>query len=72
MPVRRRSAEDVGFYYAANALGRFLGTLLSGLLYQWGGLQACLVGSGLMLSACVLATAALPQRAAALSSGRDS
>ncbi len=67
-----KSAEDVGFYYAANALGRFLGTLLSGLLYQWGGLQACLVGSGLMLSACVLATAALPQRAAALSSGRDS
>jgi hypothetical protein len=67
-----KAAEDVGFYYAANALGRFLGTLLSGLLYQWGGLQACLVGSGLMLSACVLATAALPQRAAALSSGRGS
>ncbi|OYW67047.1 MAG: hypothetical protein B7Z40_08885, partial [Bosea sp. 12-68-7] len=65
-----KSAEDVGFYYAANALGRFAGTLLSGLLYQWGGLQACLVGSGLMLAACVLATAALPQRAATLSSGR--
>ncbi len=65
-----KSAEDVGFYYAANALGRFLGTLLSGLLYQWGGLQACLIGSGLMLTACVIATVALPQRAAALSSGR--
>jgi predicted MFS family arabinose efflux permease len=65
-----KSAEDVGFYYAANALGRFLGTLLSGLLYQWGGLQACLIGSGLMLAACVVATVALPQRAASLSSGR--
>ena len=31
-----KAAEDVGFYYAANALGRFAGTLLSGLLYQWG------------------------------------
>jgi DNA-binding transcriptional ArsR family regulator len=35
-----KAAEDVGFYYAANALGRFFGTLLSGLLYQWGGLRA--------------------------------
>src|SRR5690606_10228935 len=33
-----KAAEDVGFYYAANALGRFFGTLMSGLLYQWGGL----------------------------------
>ena len=29
-----KAAEDVGFYYAANASGRFLGTLLSGLLYS--------------------------------------
>ena len=35
-----KAAEDVGFYYAANALGRFFGTLMSGLLYQWGGLTA--------------------------------
>jgi MFS family permease len=34
-----KAAEDVGFYYAANALGRFFGTLMSGLLYQWGGLS---------------------------------
>ena len=60
-----KSAEDVGFYYAANALGRFGGTLLSGLLYQWGGLQACLIGSGLMLAACFIATLALPGGAAA-------
>ena len=31
-----KAAEDVGFHYTANALGRFLGTLRSGLLYQWG------------------------------------
>lgn len=57
-----KSAEDVGFYYAANALGRFTGTLLSGLLYQAAGLGACLVGSGLLLAACWLATLALPAR----------
>ncbi len=65
-----KSAEDVGFYYAANALGRFSGTLLSGLLYQWGGLQACLVGSGLMLTTCFIATLALPGAVAAPAPGR--
>jgi predicted MFS family arabinose efflux permease len=59
-----KAAEDVGFYYAANALGRFLGTLFSGLLYQWGGIQACLIGSCLMLVACFVATLALPGREA--------
>jgi MFS family permease len=34
---------DVGFYYMANATGRLLGTVLSGLTYQMGGL-------GLMLA----------------------
>jgi predicted MFS family arabinose efflux permease len=59
-----KAAEDVGFYYAANALGRFLGTLLSGLLYQWGGLGWTLAGSALMLAACSLVTLALPARLA--------
>ncbi|MGH1505439.1 MAG: organoarsenical effux MFS transporter ArsJ [Acidimicrobiales bacterium] len=36
---------DVGFYYSANATGRLVGTLLSGLLYLWGGLDATLWGS---------------------------
>lgn len=58
-----KSAEDVGFYYAANALGRFAGTLLSGLLYQAGGLQACLIGSGLMLAICYGVTLLLPVQA---------
>ena len=55
-----KAAEDVGFYYAANALGRFFGTLMSGLLYQWGGLMYSLIGSALMLTACWLITLALP------------
>jgi hypothetical protein len=53
-----KAAEDVGFYYAANALGRFFGTLLSGLLYQWGGLLYALIGSAVMLTVCWLVTLA--------------
>ncbi|MES2712788.1 MAG: organoarsenical effux MFS transporter ArsJ [Pseudomonadota bacterium] len=55
-----KAAEDVGFYYAANAAGRFAGTLLSGLVYAWGGLAACLAGSALMLAACWALTLMLP------------
>jgi predicted MFS family arabinose efflux permease len=59
-----KAAEDVGFYYAANALGRFAGTLLSGVLYQWGGLLYALIGSALMLLVCWAITLRLPlQRA---------
>jgi predicted MFS family arabinose efflux permease len=57
----KKAAEDVGFYYAANAAGRFTGTLLSGLLYQFGGIQACLIGSALMLAFCFAFTLALPR-----------
>jgi MFS family permease len=60
-----KAAEDVGFYYAANALGRFFGTLMSGLLYQWGGLVYSLVGSAAMLTVCWLVTLALPVKLAA-------
>jgi hypothetical protein len=38
-------ALDVGFYYSANAAGRLVGTLLSGVLYLWGGLPLALWGS---------------------------
>jgi predicted MFS family arabinose efflux permease len=55
-----KAAEDVGFYYAANALGRFSGTLLSGLLYQWGGLLYTLCGAAAMLVACWAVTLMLP------------
>jgi predicted MFS family arabinose efflux permease len=57
-----KAAEDVGFYYAANAAGRFGGTLLSGLLYGWGGLVACLAGAAAMLLLCWVFTLQLPQR----------
>ena len=55
-----KAAEDVGFYYAANATGRLMGILLSGLLYQAGGLTACLIGSGTMLTICWLISFLLP------------
>jgi predicted MFS family arabinose efflux permease len=59
-----KAAEDVGFYYAANASGRLMGTLLSGLLYQIGGMTGCLVGSAVMLTLCWLLTLLLPTTAA--------
>nr|MBF0681880.1 organoarsenical effux MFS transporter ArsJ [Pseudomonas sp.] len=41
---------DVGFYYMSNAMGRLIGTLLSGWVYQAYGLQACLwISSGFVL-----------------------
>jgi MFS family permease len=58
-------AEDVGFYYAANAAGRLVGTLLSGVLYQRGGLTWCLLGSGALLASCAAISLALPTRSAA-------
>ncbi|MDP3522537.1 MAG: organoarsenical effux MFS transporter ArsJ [Hydrogenophaga sp.] len=57
-----KAAEDVGFYYAANALGRFFGTLMSGLLYQWGGLLYALLGSAVMLVLCWVFTLSLPEK----------
>ncbi len=55
-----KAAEDVGFYYAANACGRLAGTLLSGVFYQWGGIGFCLGGSAAMLLACWAITFLLP------------
>jgi MFS family permease len=57
-----KAAEDVGFYYAANAMGRLFGIVLSGTLYQAGGMSACLVGSAVMLALCWRITLALPTR----------
>ncbi|WP_418593593.1 organoarsenical effux MFS transporter ArsJ [Ponticoccus sp. (in: a-proteobacteria)] len=45
-----RVTMDVGFYYMANAAGRLLGTLLSGLSYQIGGLPACLATAAVLLA----------------------
>ncbi len=51
---------DVGFYYSANATGRLVGTLLSGTLYLFGGLEAALWGSAAFLAATWLLTLRLP------------
>ncbi len=50
-----RITRDVGFYYMANAAGRLIGTLLSGLSYQIGGLGLCLATAGCMALASWLA-----------------
>ena len=52
-----RVSLSVGFYYMANAAGRLLGTLLSGLLYQRGGVAASLWGA--VTLAAVAGTCAL-------------
>ena len=51
---------DVGFYYMANAMGRLLGTVLSGWLYQTAGLASCLWVSTAMLVLTVFISAMLP------------
>ncbi len=59
-------AMNVGFYYMANAFGRLAGTILSGLLflsgllYEWQGLEACLWASAIMVVAAGLISLMLP------------
>jgi predicted MFS family arabinose efflux permease len=53
-------AVDVGFYYSANAAGRFVGTLLSGVLYLWGELPAALWGSATFVILTWLCALRLP------------
>lgn len=50
-----RVTMDVGFYYMSNAAGRLLGTLLSGVSYQVGGLPMCLFTAAMMAAASTLA-----------------
>ncbi|WP_298971573.1 organoarsenical effux MFS transporter ArsJ [uncultured Roseobacter sp.] len=54
-----RVTMDVGFYYMANAAGRLLGTVLSGLSYQIGGLPLCLGTAALLLILSTLGAARL-------------
>ena len=53
-------ALDVGFYYSANAAGRLVGTLLSGVVYLIGGLAAALWTSAGFLVATWLLSQLLP------------
>lgn len=56
---------DVGFYYMSNALGRLLGTLLSGWIYQAYGLQACLWISSAFVLLAALISIGLPKHTTA-------
>ncbi|MBT8114327.1 MAG: MFS transporter, partial [Arenicella sp.] len=55
-----RVSMDVGFYYMANAMGRLIGTVLSGYLFQVYGLLACLIVSGLFLLISAAVATKLP------------
>ena len=44
------ASMDIGFYYMANAMGRLLGTLLSGWLFQLYGFIICLIISAVLLA----------------------
>ncbi|PVZ72062.1 organoarsenical effux MFS transporter ArsJ [Pelagibaculum spongiae] len=52
---------DVGFYYMANAMGRLIGTLLSGWLFQAYGLAACLWVSSVFIAIAALISIKLPR-----------
>ncbi|MEL7215711.1 MAG: MFS transporter, partial [Pseudomonadota bacterium] len=54
-----RVTMDVGFYYMANASGRLLGTLLSGLTYQVGGLPLMLGVAAVLVAVAALAAGRL-------------
>ena len=49
-------AMDVGFYYSANAVGRLVGTLLSGVLYLVGGIALAMAGSTVFVAVTWLLT----------------
>ena len=55
-----RVSLSVGFYYMANACGRLLGTLLSGVLYQWAGVSASLWGAVVLAAAAGFGAMLLP------------
>ncbi len=64
-----KAAVNVGFYYMANAMGRLIGTLLSGLLFQWGGVLWALAGSAVFLGLTSCITLFLPKGSSRASRG---
>lgn len=50
---------NVGFYYAANAVGRLIGTVLSGAAYHWAGINGCLLVAAAFLGLATLFVVAL-------------
>ena len=58
---RDKVAMNVGFYYMANAGGRLAGLILSGALYEWRGLDACLWASTAFVLGAALISLLLPR-----------
>jgi predicted MFS family arabinose efflux permease len=56
-------ALNVGFYYMANAGGRMIGCLLSGVLYQALGVHGCLWGAFVFAALAALIALGLPRTA---------
>jgi predicted MFS family arabinose efflux permease len=56
-------ALNVGFYYMANAGGRLVGTLLSGILFEVAGFEGCLWGSAAFVLAAAVLSLNLPRGA---------
>ncbi|MCP3127005.1 organoarsenical effux MFS transporter ArsJ [Shewanella sp. KJ2020] len=56
---------DVGFYYMANAMGRLIGTVLSGWVYQAYGMAACLWISAAFIGLAALISIKLPRHSVA-------
>jgi predicted MFS family arabinose efflux permease len=59
-----RVSLSVGFYYMANAAGRLMGTLLSGVLYQTAGVTASLWGAVVLAAMAGVVAMFLPPVAA--------
>ena len=60
----RRVTMDVGFYYMSNAAGRLIGTLLSGLSFQIGGIALSLATAAAMLTGSAFTAGRLRPKAA--------
>lgn len=70
-------AADIGFYYMSNAAGRFVGTLVSGALYEWSAgadktraMGWCFVASTAFCAASALLTTRIDDQQAGLACGR--
>ena len=66
-----RVSLSVGFYYMANACGRLMGTLLSGVLYQFAGVSASLWGAVALAAAAGIGAMFLPPVTAPAASWAD-
>jgi hypothetical protein len=66
-----RVTMDVGFYYMSNAAGRLVGTLLSGVSYELGGLALCLATATIMSALSWLCAGVLRRGHAIMESSSD-